>query len=147
MLEDKILYMFETFTKKCQVWYEICCIPFIWHIWKLILPFFCFISFLLLGVFMILINMTKIESINATENCLLIYSVRNFFISIHLFLIHPILIWSRSRGLDLIWLLHNILSNEWELKVVYQQNFLVGKMLVILFLAKAFPLSLAVHAW
>ena len=30
------------------------------------------------------------------------------------------------------------MSNEWELKVAYQQNFLVGKVLAILFLAKAF---------
>ena len=56
----------------------------------------------LLSTSMVMINIAKIESINATEN----------FLTPELFLIYPILIWSRSRGLDVIWrnLLYNILS-------------------------------------
>ena len=35
----------------------------------------------------------------------------------------------KSRGIDVTWenILHNVLSNEWELKAVYQQTFPVGK--------------------
>ena len=77
-----------------------------------------------------MINIVKIESINATENCQLnIFSVRIIFLQTELFLIYPILIWSRSRGLDIIWtnIVNNILSIEWKLKIAYQQNFAAGK--------------------
>ena len=72
------------------------------------------------GVFIIMINIDKIDLIRAPGNCLLsIFSVR-FFSLTKFLLIHPILIWSMARSLDIIWTkkLNNILSNEWELKVV-----------------------------
>ena len=54
-----------------------------------------------------------------------------FFYQLNLFIIYDIGIWSRSKGSDIIWtnILYNILSNEWKLKVAYQQNFLIGKKL------------------
>ena len=82
--------------------------------------------FELLSIFMVMMNIVNIELINATENCQLnIFSVRNSFLPTELFLIYPIFMWSRSRGIDIIWkkILHNILSNEWESKVVYQKTF------------------------
>ena len=55
--------------------------------------------FELLGIFMVMINIVKIELINATENCLLnIFSFGNF-LPTELFLICPILTWSRLTGL------------------------------------------------
>ena len=62
---------------------------------------------------MAVINIVKIELINSTENWLLnIFSAR-IFLAIELFFIYAILIWSRSRGLDVIWtnMLYIILSN------------------------------------
>ena len=44
-------------------------------------------------------------------------------------------------------ILYNILSNEWELKIVYQQNFPVRKKSVSLFLGKVFPSSFTVNIW
>ena len=72
------------------------------------------------GVFIIMINIDKIDLIRAPGNCLLnIFTVR-FFSPTKFLLIHPIFIWSMARSLDIIWTkkLNNILSNEWELKVV-----------------------------
>ena len=62
---------------------------------------------------MAVINIAKIELINSTENWLLnIFSAR-IFLAIELFFIYAILIWSRSRGLDVIWtnMLYIIRSN------------------------------------
>ena len=103
----------------------------------------------LLGILLLMINIAKIELINGTNYCLrMSFSVR-LFLPIELVLIHYILIWSRSRGLDVVWknIFYNILSNEWELKVVYQQNFLAGKKLQFFFLPKAFPSSFTVNVW
>ena len=52
-----------------------------------------------------------------------------------LFLIYPILMWQRSRVTDIIWanILYNILPNESELKLVYQQNFPLVKTLAVHF--------------
>lgn len=71
---------------------------------------------------------------------------QKFSLPTELFLIYPILIWSSSRSLDIIWanIFHKLLSNAWELKVGYQQNLLVWKKLFF-FLAKAFPSSFAVN--
>ena len=44
-------------------------------------------------------------------------------------------------------ILHNIFSNEWELKVVYQQRASGGRKLAILFLTNVFPSSFAVNVW
>ena len=82
-------------------------------------------SFELINIFKAMISIVKVELINATENYLLnIFFVRNIFPTIC-----PILIWLRSRVIDIIWtkMLYNILSNERELKVVYQQSFPVEK--------------------
>ena len=82
---------------------------------KLDIFFFLFhVIFAPLDIFMVMINIVKIELINATETCLL-----NCF----------------SRGLDIIWIniLYKILSNELELKIIYQQNVSAGKKLAILF--------------
>ena len=96
--------------------------------------------FELLSIFMVMMNIVNIELINATEKCQLnIFSVRNSFLPTELFLTYPIFMWSRSRGIDIIWIkiLHNILSNEWESKVVYQKNFPVRKKLPILFIGQS----------
>ena len=97
----------------------------------------------LLGILLLMINIAKIELINGTNYCLrMSFSVR-LFLPIELVLIHYILIWSRSRGLDVVWknIFYNILSNEWELKVVYQQNFLAGKKIAVLFFAQSFSIE------
>ena len=54
-----------------------------------------------------------------------------------LFLLYSSLMWPRSRGTDIIWtnILYKILSNEWEFKFAYQQNFPLGKTLAVLFFA------------
>ena len=104
---------------------------------------YCFLLhfiFELLSIFMVMMNIVNIELINATENCQLnIFSVRNSFLPTELFLTYPIFMWSRSRGIDIIWIkiLHNILSNEWESKVVHQKNFPVRKKLPILFIGQS----------
>ena len=43
-------------------------------------------------------------------------------------------------GLNTIWtnILYNIFSNEWEIKVAYQQNFPVGKKWQLFFWLKCF---------
>ena len=77
-------------------------------------------TFELLGIFMVITNIVKIELINATENCLLnIFSVK-IFLPAQWFLINPILIWSRSRDLDVIWtnILYNILCDKYEFLIV-----------------------------
>ena len=76
--------------------------------------FFCFNWLLSCLVFFVMKNIGKVELINATETCLL-----NCF----------------SRGLDIIWIniLYKILSNELELKIIYQQNVSAGKKSAILF--------------
>ena len=113
----------------------------------------CFLMhfiFELLSIFMVMIDIVKNEFININENSLLnIFSVRNSFLPTELCLIYPILMWSRSRDIDITWIniLHNILSNELESNVVYQQNFLVGKKLPILFIGKMFPSSFAFNLW
>ena len=89
---------------------------FIWQIWQVWLTS-CLFHFIfeLLSVFMSMINIVKIELINANEHWLLNnFSIRNLFLSTELFLIHPIPIWSRSRGLDTKWtkILHDILSSN-----------------------------------
>ena len=103
------------------------------------------------NILMVMINVVKIESVNATENCLVnIFSVRTFFYQSNYSLsISVSRSRSRSRGLDIIWtnIFNNILNNEWELKVAYQQNFPVGKKLTILYLAKEFPSGFAVNVW
>ena len=99
--------------------------------------------FHLLGILLLMINIAKIELINGTNYCLrMSFSVR-LFLPIELVLIHYILIWSRSRGLDVVWknIFYNILSNEWELKVVYQQKFLAGKKIAVLFFAQSFSIE------
>ena len=62
---------------------------------------------------------------------------------------NSVLVWSRSRVIDIIWknMLYNKLSYEWGLKIVYQQNFPVEKKMVFRFLAKVFPSSFAVNLW
>ena len=52
---------------------------------------------------------------------MLMFSLSDFFLPTELLLIYPIVIWSRSMGLDIIWknILYNISSNERELKVIY----------------------------
>ena len=70
--------------------------------------------FELLSIFMVMINIVKIEFINATKNYLLhIFSVRIFLLT-ELFLIHPIPIQSRPRGLDVTWtmMLYSTMSNN-----------------------------------
>ena len=77
--------------------------------------------FELLCILMVMINIVKNKLIHATEYWLLnSFFVRLFLPTNELVLTNHILIWSRSRGLDIIWenIFHNILSNEWELKVV-----------------------------
>ena len=50
----------------------------------------------LLSIVMVMINTKKIELINITESCLSnAFSVKNFCLPTELWLIHPILIWSR----------------------------------------------------
>ena len=69
----------------------------------------------LLSILMVMVNIRKAELINANENCLLnISSVGSSILPTELILIHHILIWSRSRGIDKIWTnkLYDILSNE-----------------------------------
>ena len=84
MLEAKILYIRGTL--KAKVWNEICCISL--FIWQILHLFFCYISFLSCLVFSIV--MINIESVNATENCLLnILSVR-FFLPAELFFTYRI---------------------------------------------------------
>ena len=120
---------------------EICCISCIYMKNLTLLYLFHFI-FELLIIFMVKMNIIKIELVNDTENDLLhIFSVTIFLqtelsLSIQFF-------WSRSKGADIIRanILCKILSNRWELKVVYQQNFLVGNKLATLFLTKVFPSS------
>ena len=76
--------------------------------------FFLFhFTFELHNIFMVMINIVKIESTNATENCLINISLLEFFLLTELFLIYAILIWSRPRGIDIIWanIFYNILSN------------------------------------
>ena len=77
------------------------------------------------------------------------FSLLETFLRTELFLIYPILIWSRSRVIDIVWknMLHNIPSNEWELKVVYQQSFPVEKKIGNSFLTKVFRSSFAVYFW
>ena len=100
--------------------------------------------FELLSIFMVMTNIVKIELDNATEKCQLnIFSVRNSFLPTELFLIYSILMRSKSRGIDRIWIniLHNILSTDWESKVVCQQNFPVRKKLPILFIGERVPIE------
>ena len=100
--------------------------------------------FELLSIFMVMMNIVNIELINATEKCQLnIFSVRNSFLPTELFLIYSILMRSRSRGIDRIWIniLHNILSYDWESKVVCQKNFPVRKKLPILFIGESVPIE------
>ena len=99
----------------------------------------------LLSIFMVMINTSKIELINATENCLLNFSsVRNSFLPIELFLILPILVRRRSRGLDRIRtnILCNILCNEFLSTKLSSR-----KKLAILLLDKAIPSSFAINVW
>ena len=145
MLEAKIFYMLEVLKSKCLGWYETCSIPCIYvkNLKSLAFLFLFLFVFELLGIFMVMIKIIKMELINATENCLInIFSARNyFFLPTELILTYPILIWSRSISLYLILSnkLHKILSKEWELKDGCWQNFLVGKELEILLLTNAFP--------
>ena len=97
MLKTKLLYMLERLKKiaRYNMRYAIFH-PFIRQIWQVLHLFFCFISFLgLLGIFMAMINIVRIELIGATEYCLLNSVSARFFLPTGLFLIHPILIWSR----------------------------------------------------
>lgn len=83
--------------------------------------FFLFhLVFELLDIFRVMVDIVKIQLVSANENCMLniFFSIR-FFLSTELFVIYPILIWSRSRCSDIVWtnVFYDILSNEWELKV------------------------------
>ena len=117
-----ILYFVRLYVRS----YIFCTVPF--HFWAT-------------SIFMVMINIVKIELIDAMENWLLNILSVWIFLPTGLFLIYLIIMWWRSRGLNIIWtdILYNILSNEWEMKIVYQQNFLVGKKISNLFLAKVFP--------
>ena len=99
--------------------------------------FLFYFIFELLRIFAVMINTAKRELINAAENCLLkFFLVRTFFNNIqkllNFFLI--ILCLSHSHLVKIKWfkynlnkMLYNVLSNEWELKIVNQQNSPVGK--------------------
>ena len=144
MFEAKILCMLETLKARCEVWDEVCYISCIYM--TDLTSFFLFLFiFQLLSIFMVAINTVKIELINTTHN----YLHNIFYISIllptELFLIYPICMRSRSKDVDIIWtnILCNILSIEWELKIVYQQNFLVQKKISFLL----FSLSFAINVW
>ena len=64
-------------------------------IWQALRLFFGFISFSwLLGIFMIIVNIAKIELADATEHCLLNSVSVRLFLPTELFCIPPILIWS-----------------------------------------------------
>ena len=92
---------------------------------------------------MVIINIVKIKLTNATEYCLLNGVAVKLFLPTELVLIHHILIWSRSMGLDMIW--KNLFYFEWEMKITYQHIFLVRKKWEFFFLFKAFPSSFAVN--
>ena len=106
------------------------------HLYDRLLIFFLFDFIIeLINIFMVMISISKIELINATENYLLISFLLESFLSTELVLVYPILIWSISRVIDIVWtnMLYNILSSECELKIVYQQSFPVDRKLPILF--------------
>ena len=108
--------------------------------------FFLFLFiFQLLSIFMVAINTVKIELINTTHNYLHNIFYISIFLPTELFLIYPICMRSRSKDVDIIStnILCNILSIEWELKIVYQQNFLVQKKKSFLL----FSLSFAINVW
>ena len=111
---------------------------------RFFLLLFFYLIFEFLSIFIVMIKIDKIELINAPENCLLNIFYQHFlpkftniisftnifnFQPTEIFLIYPILIWSISRGLYIIWtnILYNTLSNKLELEVFYQENFLVRK--------------------
>ena len=111
------------------------------HLYDRLLIFFLFDFIIeLINIFMVMISISKIELINATENYLLISFLLESFLSTELVLVYPILIWSISRVIDIVWtnMLYNILSSECELKIVYQQSFPVDRKLPILFWPKCF---------
>ena len=59
----------------------------------------------LLSIFMVMINLYhgKFIMVMVHGKCLLNVSSVRFFLPRELFLIYPILIWSRSKGLNIIW--------------------------------------------
>lgn len=89
--------------------------------------------FELLIILMAMINIVKTELINSCKNCLVNIFWTRIFLTTELFLICLNLIWSRSRGKDIIWtyILFDTVSNEWILKTVYQQNSLFRKIPLI----------------
>ena len=78
---------------------------------------------------MVMLNIAKITLIKATEYCLLKRFSFRVFLPAELFIIYPILIWSRLRSLVITWtkIFSKILNNECELKVPYQENSLAEK--------------------
>ena len=80
--------------------------------------------------------------LNATEYCVLNISSFKVFLPAELFIIYPILIWSKLRSLVKIWTktFYNILNNERELKIAYQENFLTEKKSQLFFCFLFFPL-------
>ena len=73
------------------------------HLYYISYIFFLFhFIFELLSIFMLMINIVKIELINPTENCLLsIFTVRKFFYQLNYSLRIP-LMWSKLRSIDII---------------------------------------------
>ena len=119
MLDAKILYKLETLKTICWLWYEICCI--LWIYMTGLTSFFLFnFTFELVSFFMVMINSVKIELINATENCRLnIFSVGNFFYQLNHSLSIPfscgqaIWIWYRQTYRITYW----VKSAKWKLLV------------------------------
>ena len=113
--------------------------------------FLFYFIFELLRIFAVMINTAKLELINAAENCLLkFFLVRTFFNSIQKLLIFFLIILclSHSHLVKIKWfkynlnkMLYNVLSNEWELKIVNQQNCPVGKKIGTSFSANVFSWS------
>ena len=126
ILQAKILYMLQKLKTKFEVWYGICCFhAFIWQTSFLVFHFI----FELLSIFMVMRNIVKIEWIITTENCLAnIFSVGNIFTNWIIQYLSQSYV-AKSRGMYTKWtnILCNILSNEWKLKFVYQQNFPLRK--------------------
>ena len=106
----------------------------------------CFLfqfSFVLLSIFMVMINIIKIELISPTENCrLTIFFVRIFFPNwIIPYLSHSYVI--KIKGIDIIWrsilITYWVMSGNWKLFI--DKTFQLEKNCQFIVLAKTFPFS------
>ena len=112
--------------------------------------------FELLRIFAVMINTVKLELINAAENCSLkSFLVRTFFNNIQklpkffliiLYLFYSHLVKIKWFKYNLNKMLYNVLSNDWELKIVNQQNCPVGKKIGTSFSANVFSWSF-INVW